>query len=224
MFELFKSILSRELKVVYRRWPDYFNIWFFFILLCTLFPLAITPDTKILLHLAPGVIWISALLVVISALPNLFKSDFDNGALEHLLLSGQPFALIVLAKLCAFWLAACLPLVIIAPLIAILFHAPLSVAWVASLSLLVGSPVLVAIGGIGSALTLGLRQGGALLAVLLMPLYIPVLVFGSALVQQAMNQMPLLGLLSLLSSLLVFSLAVATPAIAFAIKLAHESA
>ncbi len=223
MLSLFIQILLREFKIIYRRWPDYFNVWFFFILLAALFPLAITPDTKILIRLAPGVIWISALLVVLSALPTLFKADYDNGTLEQLILSGHPFTLVVLAKLAAFWLAACAPLVLIAPLIGLLFHTGWQAAMVAALSLLLGSPVLVVIGGVGSALTLGLRQGGALLSILLMPLYIPVLVFGSALIQYAIQGMPLLGLIFLLLSLLIFSISTAPPAIAYAVKLAHES-
>ncbi len=173
------QIGRRELRLAWRRPADTLGALMFFIVAGSLFPLAVGPDPAMLLAIGPGVLWVSALLAILLSLHRPFAQDFDNGSLDQMLLSPQPLSLIVATKMAAHWLSACLPLILASPFLALQFGLSAPSIGVLVLSLLLGTPTLALVGGLGAALTLGLR-GGALLPLLVLPLYIPVLIFGSA--------------------------------------------
>ncbi|MBB1074220.1 heme exporter protein CcmB [Rhodoferax sp. 4810] len=179
MLDSFICILARDLRLALRRRTEVFTALLFFIIVVSLFPLGIGNDQAILRQLGPGVVWVAALLAAMLALERLFAADYEDGSLEQLLLTPQPLAWLVFAKIIAHWLLTGLPLVIIAPLIAMQYHLSASATHTLMLTLLLGSPILSLIGAIGAALTLGLRGGGILLSLLILPLYIPVLVYGA---------------------------------------------
>jgi heme exporter protein B len=172
-----------------RRRTDVLTTLFFFIIVVSLFPLGVGSERELLRELGPGVVWVAALLASMLALERLFAADFDDGTLEQMLLTGQPLSLLVLAKVVAHWLLTGLPLVIIAPLVAMQYHLTETAIWVMMASLAVGTPILSLLGAIGAALTLGLRGGGILLSLLILPLYIPVLVYGSGAVSVSMIEL-----------------------------------
>lgn len=174
----FFSVLSADLRLAYRHRNEISVPLFFFIIVVSLFPMAINPEPSVLEKLAPGVIWIAALLGTLLGLNSLFYSDFQDGSLEQLLLSPYPLPWLVLAKIVAHWAVSGIPLIVTAPLLAYSFYLPAkSILWL-GVSLLVGTPVLSLIGAMGLSLTLGLRNGGVLLSLLVLPLYVPVLIFG----------------------------------------------
>jgi heme exporter protein B len=179
MLKVFSCVLSRDLLLALRRRTDVLTTLFFFIIVVSLFPLGVGSEREQLRALGPGVVWVAALLASMLALERLFAADYDDGTLEQLLLTGQPLALLVLAKVIAHWLLTGLPLVLIAPLVAMQYHLSFTGVWVMMAALAVGTPVLSLIGAIGAALTLGLRGGGILLSLLILPLYVPVLVYGA---------------------------------------------
>ncbi|MBK1703997.1 heme exporter protein CcmB [Halochromatium glycolicum] len=179
MLRVFYSVLARDILLALRRRTDVLTTLFFFIIVISLFPLGVGSEREQLQALGPGVVWVAALLASMLALERLFAADYDDGTLEQLLLTGQPLALLVLAKVLAHWLLTGLPLVLIAPLVAMQYHLEATAVWVMMAALAVGTPVLSLIGAIGAALTLGLRGGGILLSLLILPLYVPVLVYGA---------------------------------------------
>jgi heme exporter protein B len=183
----------------------------FFVLVILLFPLAVSPDPRILSSIATGVIWVAALLASLLSLDRLFHSDFGDGTLEQILLSPHPLSVLVLAKVLAHWLVTGLPLLIIAPLSGIFFHLPADKILILVASLALGTPTLSLIGAIGMALTLGIRHSGMLLALLVIPLYIPVLIFG-------VN-----GHLAWLAALLLLAVSLAPVVIAAALRIGVES-
>ncbi|WP_462323025.1 heme exporter protein CcmB [Halochromatium sp.] len=162
-----------------RRRTDVLTTLFFFIIVVSLFPLGVGSEREQLRALGPGVVWVAALLASMLALERLFAADYEDGTLEQLLLTGQPLAVLVLGKIVAHWVLTGLPLVLIAPLVAMQYHLSASAVWVMMAALAIGTPVLSLIGAIGAALTLGLRGGGILLSLLILPLYVPVLVYGA---------------------------------------------
>jgi heme exporter protein B len=178
MLRTFFSILSRDLTLALRRRTDVLTVLFFFIIVVSLFPLGVGSEQALLRELGPGVVWVAALLASMLALERLFAADFDDGTLEQMLLTPQPLGLLVLAKVLAHWLLTGLPLVIIAPLIALQYQLEDGQTLMMMASLLLGTPTLGLIGAIGAALTLGLRGGGILLSLLILPLYIPILIYG----------------------------------------------
>ncbi len=175
----FGAVVKHELILAIRRRGELINPLLFFIIVVSLFPLALNSDERTLQHIAPAVIWVAALLASMLALERLFSSDYLDGTLEQMLLSPQPLSIIVLGKVFAHWLLTGLPLIIISPLIGAQFYLSTKAITVMLLTLLIGTPILSLIGAIGSALTLGLRGGGILLALLILPLYIPILVYGA---------------------------------------------
>ena len=179
MFRVFLTILKRDLILAMRRRTDILTALFFFIIVVSLFPLGIGSQNETLRFIAPGVVWVAALLASLLVLERLFADDYADGSLEQMLLIPQPLVIVVLAKIAAHWLLTGLPLVLIAPLIGVQYHLNADEQWVMMQVLLVGTPVLSLIGAIGAALTLGLRGGGVLVALLILPLYIPVLVYGA---------------------------------------------
>lgn len=178
MLKTFVSILTRDLTLALRRRTDVLTVLFFFIIVVSLFPLGVGSEKALLRELGPGVVWVAALLASMLALERLFAADFDDGTLEQMLLTPQPLGLLVLAKVLAHWLLTGLPLVIIAPLIALQYQLEDGQTLMMMASLLLGTPTLGLIGAIGAALTLGVRGGGILLSLLILPLYIPILIYG----------------------------------------------
>ena len=179
MFRLFLAVVRRDLKLALRQRSDVLNTVFFFIVVVTLVPLGIGPDQQLLRMIAPGVVWVAALLAALLSLPRLFANDYADGTLEQMLLSGEPLTVIVIAKVFAHWLTTGIPLTLISGLFALMFDLQADVALVMMSSLFIGTPVLSLVGSVGAALTLGLRGGSVLTSLLVLPLYIPVLIFGA---------------------------------------------
>ncbi|MFZ6872667.1 heme exporter protein CcmB [Undibacterium sp. Di27W] len=179
MLKLFMAVAGRDLQLAWRRRSDVLNTMIFFVLIVSLFPLGIGADKLLLQAIAPGIIWVAALLASMLAAPRLFASDYADGTLEQMLLSAEPLLVIVSGKILAHFLISGLPLVLISPLLALQFDLPANAIGVLVLSLLLGTPVLSLIGAMGAALTLGVRGSAVLLSLLVLPLTIPVLVFGS---------------------------------------------
>jgi heme exporter protein B len=223
MLKVFLAVLGRDLLLAMRRRTDVLTTLFFFIIVVSLFPLGVGTDERILRELGPGVVWVAALLASMLALERLFAADYDDGTLEQMLLTGQPLSLLVLAKVVAHWLLTGLPLVVIAPLVAMQYQLPDIATLFMMLSLLVGTPVLSLIGAIGAALTLGLRGGGILLSLLILPLYIPVLVYGAGAVTVSMIEIAdTQPYFYLLSAFLMIALIFAPLAAAAALRISLE--
>jgi heme exporter protein B len=215
----FWVLLKRDLMLAFRHRGELANPLLFFLMIVTLFPLGVSPEPALLGRIAPGVIWIAALLAALFSLESLFRSDFDDGALEQMLLSPHPLPVLVLAKVLAHWLVSGLPMLLLAPLLGIFLAMSSSGIAALELTLAVGTPLLSLIGAIGVALTVGLRRGGVLLTLLIMPLYIPVLIFATNAVTAAAAGMPIAGQLYFLASLLVLALSLAPLAIAAALRI-----
>jgi len=223
MLRVFWCILTRDITLAMRRRTDVLTTLFFFIIVVSLFPLGVGSERALLRELGPGVVWVAALLASMLALERLFAADFDDGTLEQMLLTAQPLSLLVLAKVIAHWLLTGLPLVIIGPLVAMQYALEEQAMWIMMASLLVGTPVLSLIGAIGAALTLGLRGGGILLSLLILPLYIPVLVYGSGAVTVSMIQVAdTVPYFYLLGAFLLVALVFAPLASAAALRISME--
>ena len=201
MLKLIHAMIHRGLRLAMRRRADIVSALFFFIIVVSLFPLGVDPEPELLRKLAPGVLWVAALLSTMLSLPRLFADDHRDGTLEQLALAPQPLALIVLGKVLAHWLVSGLPLALLAPLLGLQFNLSGDALWMLSLSLLIGTPALSGIGAIGAALTLGVRGGGVLLSLLVLPLYIPVLIFGAGAVDATVTGLGAQAHLSLLAAL-----------------------
>ncbi|MEX2575390.1 MAG: heme exporter protein CcmB, partial [Halofilum sp. (in: g-proteobacteria)] len=185
----------------------------------TLFPLGLGPERELLERIAPGIIWVAALLAALLPMERMFRDDYDDGTLEQLLLSPHPAALLALAKVVAQWLATGLPIILFAPVIALVLQLPLEALPALLATLALGTPILSLVGAIGAALTVGLRAGGPLLALLLLPLYIPVLIFAAGTVDAAAAGLPTAAPLSLLAAMLVLALTLAPAAVAAALRI-----
>ena len=218
MADLILQVLRRDLAVAVRAPGQWLNPLLFFIIVVTLFPLGIGPEPNTLSTIAPGVIWVSALLSVMLSLDSLFAVDYRDGTLEQWLLSGQSLSIVVLGKVLAHWLLSGLPLLLLSPLLGVLMQLPAQVLLVLMLSLLIGSLTLSLIGAIGAALTVSLNQGGVLLSLVVLPLTVPVLIFGSGAVGAVSNQLPADGHLFLLTALLALALSLAPLAAAAALR------
>lgn len=215
----FFAIIRRDLVLALRRRSEVANPLLFFILVITLFPLGIGAQPHLLQAIAPGIIWVSALLAAMLSLDSLFRSDFDDGSLEQILLSSHPASILVLAKIIAHWLVTGLPLLIVAPLLAIFLGMPTHSLGILLLTLLLGTPVLSLIGAIGVALTVGLRKGGMILSLLVLPLYVPVLIFASNAVEIAGSGLPVTAQINILISILIMATVLAPWPTAAALKM-----
>jgi heme exporter protein B len=213
------ALLRRDLLLAVRHRGELANPLLFFVLVTSLFPLGLTPDPQTLRNIAPGVIWVSALLAALLSLERVFRSDFEDGSLEQLLLTPHPGAALVLAKVLAHWLISGAPLVAIAPLLGVILHLPAQAMGALAASLLLGTPILSLVGAIGVALTVGLRRGGVLLTLLVLPLYIPVLIFAAGAVANAALGAPHAAPLYFLGALLALALTLAPPATAAALRI-----
>ncbi|EGH95958.1 MULTISPECIES: heme exporter protein CcmB [Pseudomonas syringae group] len=219
MSRVFAALILREARLLARRPAELANPLVFFALVIALFPLAIGPDTQLLQALSPGLLWVAALLAVLLSLDGLFRGDFEDGSLEQWVLSPHPLALLVLGKVLAHWVFSGLALVLLSPVLALMLGLPGQCLPVLMLSLLLGTPVLSLLGAVGAALTVGLKRGGVLLALLILPLYIPVLILGSAALQAALQGVSATGYLLWLGSLTVLAITLTPFAIAAGLKI-----
>lgn len=179
------NAIARGLRLSFRQPSEFLNPLFFFVLVIALFPIGVGPSEQILVQIAPGVIWVAALLATLLSMDSLFRSEFDDGSLEQMILSPQPFVLTVTGKIIAHWLATGLPLVVISPLLAAMLGLDATAMVGVAISLVLGTPTLSLLGAVGASLVVGLKKGGVLIALLIMPLYVPVLILGTSLVQTA---------------------------------------
>jgi len=214
--------LRRDLRLAARRPAEVATSLVFFIVVVSLFPLGIGPEVTLLQRIAPGVIWVAALLATLLGLPRLFAADHADGTLEQQLLSPQPQVPLVAGKVLAHWLLCGLPLVLLAPLLGLQFNLDGNVLAVLMLALLLGTPVLSLVGAVGAALTLGVRGGGALVALLMLPLYVPTLVFGAGAAEAAAAGLAAGPQLSLLGALLIVALLFMPWAATAALRIALE--
>ena len=213
------ATLQRELLIILRSPGDIVNPLMFYVIAVSLFPLGGQADAEWLSGIAAGVIWVTALLAVMLSMESLFRSDYEDGSLEQLLLSPQPLYFHLLVKVLGHWLLTGLPLVLLTPVLAMMLALPGEAYWPLLLGLLLGTPTLNLIGAIGMDLTVGLKRSGVLLAVLVLPLSIPVLVFGSGMVQTTLNGLPYTGLAAVLGALLVMTVSLAPLAIGAALRI-----
>ena len=219
---MLRWIVWRDLMLAWRRRSDMLSTVFFFVIVVSLFPLGIGPETQLLRSIAPGVVWVAALLASMLSLGRLFSNDYQDGTLEQLLLTPQPLFLVVLGKVLAHWIVAEIPLVLIAPLVGVQFDLSPQTLRVLFVSLLVGTPILSLIGAVGAALTLGLRGGGVLISILILPLYIPALIFGAGAVEATIIGVSAGPHLYLLGAFAVVSLLFAPWAASAALRISLE--
>ena len=218
----FFAIIHRDLLLIMRRKSEVLTALFFFVVVTSLFPLGIGADGALLRKIAPGVLWVAALLSTLLGLQRMFAADYLDGALEQLILTPQSLVLLVSGKIAAHWLVSGLPLVLLAPIIGIQFDLDASSLYVLMASLLLGTPVLSLLGSIGAALTLGVRGGSVLMSLLILPLYVPVLIFGAGAVYANSVGLDITGHFSLLGALLILALAFVPWVSAAALKIAIE--
>ena len=211
--------LRRELTLIWRAPSDMVQPLFFFVVVVSLFPLGLSPKPELLALVAPGAVWVAALLAVMLSLDGLFRRDQESGALDQMLTAPVVMVVPVSAKLLAHWLLTGLPLALIAPLLGYMMQLPVAVLDTLMVSVLLGTPTLTVVGAIGAALTVGLNRGGILLAVLVLPLYIPVLVFGAGVVRVAQDGLPTDGLLAVLGAILALALSLGPVAVALGLRI-----
>ncbi|MGB9428273.1 MAG: heme exporter protein CcmB [Gammaproteobacteria bacterium] len=217
------ALFQRDLRLAYRRRGELATPVIFFVIVTALFPLALGPEPELLRRLAPGVIWVAALLAGLIGQDSLFKSDYEDGSLEQLLLSPAPLEWLVLLRVFAHWLVTGLPLVILSLLMALMLDYPGGAMHVLVISLLLGTPVLSCLGAVGASLTVGLRRSSMLLPILVLPLAIPVLIFGVAAAARAAQSEPVAAPLYFLGAVLVLALTLAPFAIAGGLRVSLES-
>lgn len=215
----FISLLRRDLTLAVRYRAEMVNPLLFFVLVTTLFTLGVGNDPQLLQTMAAGVIWVAALLAAMLSLDSIFRSDFEDGTLEQLLLSAHPVTVLVFAKITAHWLITGLPVLAVAPLLGVLLNLPPQSTGILILTLVLGTPVLSLIGAIGVALTVGLRKGGIILSLLVLPLYVPVLIFASSAVETAAAGISVTAQLSILGALLALAVTLAPLATAAALRI-----
>lgn len=218
----FFALLKRDLMLSYRHRNELFNPLFFFILVVTLFPLGTTPEKELLISMAPGVIWVAALLAAMLSMDALFRADYEDGTLEQILISPHSTSVLVLAKILAHWLVTGFPMILLAPLLGMFMYLPDDGIVTLMITLALGTPVLSLIGAIGMALTVGLRRGGMLLSLLVLPLYIPVLIFSANAVGANLAGMGIQGQIYFLSAMLMLALTLAPVAAAAALRISLE--
>ncbi|MDY6920146.1 MAG: heme exporter protein CcmB [Pseudomonadota bacterium] len=213
------AVIKRDLLLAFRQRSDMVNPLFFFVMVIALFPLGVGPEPATLRMLAPGVIWIAALLSTLLSVDSLFRQDFDDGSLELVLLSPQPLFVVALGKVLAHWMITAVPLICVTPVLGIMLFMDGNTLLATLYSLLLGTPILSMISAIGAALTVGLRKGGVLIAVIALPLYVPVLIFGTSAVEAAAMTLPYVGQLAYLGAFLVLALTFAPFAIGAALRI-----
>lgn len=219
---LLDLVIRRDMLLAMRRRADVMTTLVFFVMVVSLFPLGVGPEPELLRRMAPGVVWVAALLASMLSLGRMFSADYLDGTLEQMLLAPQPLPVVVAGKIFAHWMVSGLPLVLLAPVLGVQFGLPAGALGVLMLGLLLGTPVLSMIGAIGAALTLGLRGGGVLVSLLVLPLCIPVLIFGAGAVEAVTGGMSYTAHLSLLAALLLLAAAFAPWVTAHALRISME--
>ncbi len=222
MLSVLLCMMRRDLVLAVRRMSDVLTTLFFFIIVVSLFPLGIGPEVEILRLIAPGVVWVAAILASMLALGRLFEGDYRDGTLEQMLLAPQPLSVLVLGKVLAHWAVSGLPLVLMAPLLGLQFGMTVEGLGVLLVSLVLGTPAISLIGAVGAALTLGVRGGGVLVSLLVLPLYIPVLIFGAGAVEASVTGLGAEAHLSLLGAILALALCFAPWATAAALRISLD--
>lgn len=217
--QAFQALLKRDLTLAFRHRAEIANPLLFFVLVTALFPLGIGPDPAVLKTVGPGIIWVAALLAALLSLDSVFKSDFEDGTLEQIMMSPHPLSVLMLAKVLVHWLITGLPLLMVAPLLGMFLGLSGIEIKALMITLALGTPVLSMIGAIGVALTVGLRRGGMILSLLVLPLYIPVLIFSASAVNAAGAGLVISGHLSLLAALLMLSISLSPAATASALRI-----
>lgn len=216
------AIFKRELSLAYRQRSELLQPLMFFLLVISLFPLGVGPGPQILQKIGPGVIWVAAILASLLGMERLFRDDFHDGSMEQLMLSGVAMPLAVLVKVFTHWLASILPLLLLSPLLALFLNLTEAMYWALVQTLLLGTPLLSLLGAIAVGLTVGLNRGGVLLALLLLPVFIPLLIFATSAVDAAAMQLPYQAQLAIIAAMLLFALALAPFAIAYALKVSQN--
>ena len=222
MMSSLRWMIWRDLTLAMRRKSEVLTTLFFFIIVVTLFPLGVGPEIDTLREIAPGVLWVAALLASMLSLNRMFADDFQDGALEQILLAASPLSLLVLSKIMAHWLVSGLPLVVISPLLGMSLGLDNESILILTITLLLGTPVLSLIGAVGAGLTLGVRGGGVLLSLLVLPLYIPVLIFGAGAVEAYRSGLEIEAHLSLLGVFLILALLLAPLGAAAALRISLD--
>jgi len=222
MWAALQCVVMRDLTLAMRRRADVLTTLFFFVIVVSLFPLGVGPEMNTLRLMGPGVVWVAALLASMLSLGRLFSADYIDGSLEQMMLSPQPLSVLVLGKVLAHWLVSGVPLVLIAPLLGVQYGMSAEALGILVVTLLLGTPVLSLIGAVGAALTLGLRGGGVLVSLLVLPLYIPVLIFGAGAVDATVTGLGAQAHLSLLGAILAPALVFAPWATGWALKISLE--
>lgn len=222
MLSVFLQVIRRDLLLAMRQKSDVLNTLFFFVVVVTMVPLGIGPEPALLRDIAAGVVWVAALLAAILSLPRLFANDYADGTLEQMLVSAEPLSLIVLGKAAAHWLTTGLPLTVMAVAFGVVFDLDMTATLVLVVSLALGTPILSLIGSIGAALTLGLRGGGVLTSLLVLPLYIPVLIFGAGAVGAAASGLDVTAYFLLLGAFALFAVVLTPWAVAIALRISVE--
>lgn len=218
----FACMVARDLKLSMRRWSELATPLIFFVIISSLFPFALSPTEAVLQSAGTGVLWVAALLSSLLALDGLFRTDMDDGSMEQLILSPASLGLLVFAKICAHWIGSGLPLIVLAPLLAVSFYLPLDALPALILALLLATPTLSALAAIGAALTVSLRTGGALVGLLILPLTGPVLIFGTRATDMAIHGESVAGPMYLLGALAALCLALSPLAAAAALRVSVE--
>jgi len=222
LFSLLMLVVRRDLVLAMRRRADVLTTLIFFVMVVSLFPLGVGPEMDMLRKMAPGVLWVAALLASMLSLGRLFSADYLDGTLEQMLLAPQSLSVLVLGKMAAHWMVSGLPLVLMTPVLGLQFDMSIQAIAVLILGLLLGTPILSMVGAIGAALTLGLRGGGVLLSLLVLPLCIPVLIFGTGAVEAVTSGLSASSHLSLMGALLVLALAFTPWVTAQALRISME--
>lgn len=222
MLRFLFTVIRRDMLLAMRRRGDWLTAQFFFVMVASLFPLAVGPEPAVLRTIGPGVVWVAALLASLLSLGRLFAEDYRDGSLEQMLLSPYPITLLALGKAIAHWIINGIPLLVIAPVLGIQFNLPAEALWMLVLSLAIGTPILSLLGSIGAALTLGLRGGGVLVTLLILPLYVPALIFGAGAVEGVLSGAGAEAHLSLLGAFLLLSLLLAPWVSSLALKISVE--
>jgi len=222
MLNFLLAVLRRDLTLAARRRGDWLIAQFFFVMVASLFPLGVGPEPNMLTRIGPGVLWVAATLASLLSLSRLFSDDHRDGSLEHMVLSPEPTVMLVLGKSLAHWLIYGIPLLVIAPVLGLQFNLPGEAILTLEWSLLLGTPILSLLGGVGAALTLGLRGGGVLLTLLILPLYIPALIFGAGAVDGVIAGTGAEAHLSLLAAFMILSLMIAPWIAAAALRVSLE--
>lgn len=222
MRALLVGIAQRDLRIAFQQKSELVQPLMFLLMVVTLFPLGVSPSPETLQRIGPGVIWIAAILSSLMGLERLFRDDFNDGSLEQYSLSGVPLSAIAAVKLTVHWLVSFIPLLILSPLLALFLNLTVSMYVALILTLLIGTPLLSLIGAIAVALTIGLQRGGVLLALLLIPVFIPLLIFATSAVDSAALQLPYYPQLAIIGAMLLLAMALAPFAIAYSLKVSQN--